>query len=52
MRIHLLVFLFSIYHINGHGQHDSPSQVSAGSPSHISRKMEDFVHDKKYNPSF
>jgi hypothetical protein len=46
MRIHLLVFLLSIYGINGHGSHIQASPGPGGQP-HISRKMEDYVHDVK-----
>ncbi|CAF2444867.1 unnamed protein product [Rotaria sp. Silwood2] len=45
MRIHFLVFLLSIYGTNGHGQHDSNSRTPTGGQPHISRKMEDHVHD-------
>ncbi len=38
----------SIYQTNGHGQHSQPS--TNGQP-HISRKMEDHVHDTKYKNS-
>jgi hypothetical protein len=51
MRMHLLVLLVSLYRINGHGQHDShipASPGSGGQQPHISRKMEDHVHDIKY----
>jgi hypothetical protein len=52
MRIHLLVFLLSIYRINSHGQHGGNNQPSTGGHQHISRKMEDYVHDVKYKNSF
>mgnify|MGYP006892772948 CR=1 FL=1 len=48
MRIHLFVFLLVISQIHAHGQHNPNSQVPiGGQPAHLSRKMEDFVHDKK-----
>ncbi len=51
MRIQLLVFLLSIYQTHSHGQHASNSQASTGGQPHISRKMEDYVHDIKYKNS-
>ncbi|CAF1294070.1 unnamed protein product [Adineta ricciae] len=42
---YLLPLLFSVYCINAHGQH-SPS--STDGPQHISRKMEDHVHDMNH----
>ncbi|CAF1073717.1 unnamed protein product [Adineta steineri] len=45
MHIHLLFLLLSIYQIYGHGQHAPNSQPSTGEQPHISRKMEDHVHD-------
>jgi hypothetical protein len=39
--------VLSIYRINGHGQHGSNNQPSPGGQPHISRKMEDYVHDIK-----
>jgi hypothetical protein len=50
MRIHLLVLLISFYQINGHGQHGSqiPASPGPGGQPHVSRKMEDYVHDMKY----
>ncbi|UJR23716.1 hypothetical protein I4U23_026697 [Adineta vaga] len=43
----LLPLLLSIYCINGHGQHggSNPQQMTSGGQPHISRKMEDHVHD-------
>lgn len=49
MCIHLLVLFLSIYGINSHGQHGSNHQaLPGGNQPHVSRKMEDYVHDKKY----
>jgi len=52
MRIYLLVLILSIYRINGHGQHGNNKQASTGGQQHISRKMEDYVHDVKYGNFF
>ena len=48
MYIHLVVLLVFIFRINGHGQHDKTNQGSTNRQPHVSRKMEDFVHDIKY----
>ena len=44
MRVHLLVLVALVYQIHGHGQHGAGSQPAPGQP-HVTRKMEDYVHD-------
>ncbi|CAF1348730.1 unnamed protein product [Rotaria magnacalcarata] len=48
MRFSFLVFLLSVYRINGHDQHNAKSPIATGGQSHISRKLEDHVHDTNH----
>ena len=47
MRIHFLVWFLSIHRIYGHGEHGNDIQGPASGPAHISRKMENLVHDMR-----
>lgn len=47
MRVIILTLLALVYQVNSHNQHGSPSgQPPAGQENpHVTRKMEEYVHD-------
>jgi hypothetical protein len=50
----VLIILFTlIYHIYGDNQHGNPGSQPHGGPSpHVTRKMEEYVHDMEYENFF
>lgn len=54
MRVFLIVLIALIYRIDGHNGHGGGShqQPAGGQPPHVTRKMEDYVHDMEYESLF
>jgi hypothetical protein len=55
MRVVLIILFALIYHIDGHNQHGNPGghgQPPNEQPAHVTRKMEEYVHDMEYENFF
>ncbi len=54
MRVVFIVLCAFIYRINAHNQHGGGSDHvrPTGQPSHVNRKMEEYVHDMEYENIF
>jgi hypothetical protein len=49
MRFVLFILFALIYRIDGHSGHGNPgNQPPGGPPPHVTRKMEEYVHDMEY----
>lgn len=48
MYVACLIFFLAVYRISGHGEHGDHKPTLGKGQLHISRKMEDHVHDIKY----
>ena len=49
MRVLILVLFALTYQANGHNQHENPPQATPGHQNmHVTRKMEEYVHDMEY----
>ena len=52
MHLIFIVLFALVYQTDGHGQQGHvPNQPHGGQP-HVQRKMEEYVHDMKYESSF